>query len=487
MENIQIGLNVREDKPAFNIDRLLSIHQSYSLEGIKRLNVEMLKVQYAQCEQISQLQKQIEQGNKISMQILRNQIKEIENRERQKFYKAMVFNLAVFCDHIEKIEPITLRAFILPMYATYIDGAAKDAMEHLEEISVKTHCQSILNNLQNITAKVEACLPEYQQSGFAQLIPLKTQLEQDREELEQEFEVEKKRIEAPLIEVVQRIDTPSKYHTLFMWIWGLLTVIFLIIFFPVGIIFGCLFYRELTKPKWKKEQIPASKQRFENLEKVKAAKTECMNVYLAKVQKLEQEHPYTRTLAQLSVQYPRWQQELESVYELFLKFTKGITDSNSSLKQHNSLFAAVARTAVEQGTISVASIQQMFEVSPNRAKRIIEQLENSGIIGPQIGTAPREIMYNSIPLLESKLAKLGFAQFDSLFVEVARTAVEQGTISVTSILRTFEIGVNRAERIMEQLEKSGIIGRQIGTAPREIMYSSIPSLELKLKKLGVIE
>ena len=102
MENIPIDLNVREDKPAFNIDRLLSIHQSYSLEGIKRLNVEMLKAQYAQCEQLTQLQKQIDQGNKISMQILRNQIREIENRERQKFYKAMVFNLAMFCDHIRR-------------------------------------------------------------------------------------------------------------------------------------------------------------------------------------------------------------------------------------------------------------------------------------------------------------------------------------------------------------------------------------------------
>lgn len=255
----------------------------------------------------------------------------------------------------------------------------------------------------------------------------------------------------------------------------------------MGVIFGCLFFRELNKSNKNKEQVTTAKPQYENLEKVRAAKTECMNTYLAKVQKLEQEHPYTHTLAQLSAQYPRWQQELETVYELFLKFTKGITDSNSSPKQHNSLFVAVARTAVEQGTISVASILQMFEVSPNRAKRIIEQLENSGIIGPQIGTAPREIMYSSIPLLESKLAKLGFEQYDSLFVEAARTAVAQGTISVASILRTFEIGVNRAERIMGQLEKSGIIGRQIGTAPREIMYSSIPSLELKLKKLGVIE
>lgn len=93
-----------------------------------------------------------------------------------------------------KIEPITLRAFILPMYATYIEGAAKDAMEHLEEIPDKTHCQSILDHLQKITAEVATCLPEYQQSGFAQLVPLKAQLEQDRDVLEQEFEEEKSKL-----------------------------------------------------------------------------------------------------------------------------------------------------------------------------------------------------------------------------------------------------------------------------------------------------
>ena len=92
---------------------------------------------------------------------------------------------------------------------------------------------------------------------------------------------------------------------------------------------------------------------------------------------------------------------------MFLKFTKGITDSNSSPKQHNSLFVAVARTAVAQGTISVVSILRIFEIGVNRAERIMEQLEKSGIIGRQIGTTPREIMYSSIPSLELKLKKLG--------------------------------------------------------------------------------
>lgn len=406
MENIQIDLNVRNDQPAFNIDRLLNIHQSYSLEGIKRLNVEMLKAQYAQCEQLTQLQKQIDQGNKISMQILRNQIREIENREQQKFYKAQAFNLAIFCDHIEKIEPITLRAFILQMYTSYVEGTAKDAMEHLEEIADKAHCQSILDHLQTISSGIKTYLPEYRQSGFAQLVPLKKKLEQEREVLEQEFEAEKKQINAPLTEVVQRINQPDKHHVLYLWIWGLLTIAFVFIFLPIGLIFGCLFLREWFKSSKANEQIRAAKQQFENLEDVKTAKTECMNVYLMKVRKMEQEHPYTHTLEQLSAQYPGWQQELETVYDLFLKITGGKANGSRPQRLYDSLFAEVARSAVEQGTISAALIQRTFEVGVNRAGRIMEQLEKSGIIGRQIGTAPREIMYSSIPSLELKLKKL---------------------------------------------------------------------------------
>ena len=59
-----------------DIDKLLSIHQSHSLMKIGAINKQMLIAQYAQCEQISALQKQISASNSISRQILENQLKE---------------------------------------------------------------------------------------------------------------------------------------------------------------------------------------------------------------------------------------------------------------------------------------------------------------------------------------------------------------------------------------------------------------------------
>ncbi len=77
-------------------------------------------------------------------------------------------------------------------------------------------------------------------------------------------------------------------------------------------------------------------------------------------------------------------------------------------------------------------------------------------------------------------------KYDVLFAEIARAAVMGGTISTSSIQRNFEVGFNRAGRIMTQLERAGIVGRAEGAKPREILYFDMPSLEAKLQSLGLI-
>ena len=47
------------------------------------------------------------------------------------------------------------------------------------------------------------------------------------------------------------------------------------------------------------------------------------------------------------------------------------------------------------------------------------------------------------------------------------------------------MGFNRAGRIMMQLERAGIVGRQEGAKPRDILFHDLPSLEAKLQELGV--
>ncbi|MEG1622563.1 MAG: DNA translocase FtsK 4TM domain-containing protein [Alistipes sp.] len=76
-------------------------------------------------------------------------------------------------------------------------------------------------------------------------------------------------------------------------------------------------------------------------------------------------------------------------------------------------------------------------------------------------------------------------KYDALFADIARAAVSQGQISTSSIQRNYEVGFNRAGRIMMQLQRSGIVGPQEGAKPRDILYHDLPSLEARLQDLGV--
>ena len=76
-------------------------------------------------------------------------------------------------------------------------------------------------------------------------------------------------------------------------------------------------------------------------------------------------------------------------------------------------------------------------------------------------------------------------KYDSLFAEIARSAVSGGSISTSMIQRNYEVGFNRAGRIMMQLERAGIVGRQEGAKPRDILYNDLPSLEARLQELDV--
>ena len=76
-------------------------------------------------------------------------------------------------------------------------------------------------------------------------------------------------------------------------------------------------------------------------------------------------------------------------------------------------------------------------------------------------------------------------KYDPKFAEIAREAVSSGVISTSMIQRNFEVGFNRAGRIMLQLERAGIVGPQVGSKQREIRFYDLPSLEARLQELGI--
>ncbi len=61
-------------------------------------------------------------------------------------------------------------------------------------------------------------------------------------------------------------------------------------------------------------------------------------------------------------------------------------------------FMDAARFVVEKEKASSSMLQRVFKIGFNRAARIIEQLEEAGIIGEEEGTKPRKVLVTQIEL-----------------------------------------------------------------------------------------
>jgi len=76
------------------------------------------------------------------------------------------------------------------------------------------------------------------------------------------------------------------------------------------------------------------------------------------------------------------------------------------------------------------------------------------------------------------------SNLDQLFAEAARVIVSTQQGSTSLIQRKFSIGYNRAGRLMDQLEKAGVVGAAHGSKPREVLIQDENTLQSLLNTLG---
>ena len=121
-------------------------------------------------------------------------------------------------------------------------------------------------------------------------------------------------------------------------------------------------------------------------------------------------------------------------------------------------------------------VQCAFIDTPE-VENICEFIENqSGYIEPYI--LPE-------PIVEGDKSSEGVQmdQLDSMFDEVARMIVATQQGSTSKIQRHFSIGYNRAGRLMDQMEKAGIVSEARGSKPRDVLISDLSQLEAKLAEI----
>ncbi len=119
-------------------------------------------------------------------------------------------------------------------------------------------------------------------------------------------------------------------------------------------------------------------------------------------------------------------------------------DDNQRHEQHPNLLNESAEKAKHE-----------IELTEEKRIQLIEELAKNGLEN------------------DSKL----YEEFDPLLKDAARLIVQTRVASTSLIQRRMKIGYNRAGQLMDQLEKIGVVGANIGFKAREVLIKSEDELE----------
>ncbi len=77
----------------------------------------------------------------------------------------------------------------------------------------------------------------------------------------------------------------------------------------------------------------------------------------------------------------------------------------------------------------------------------------------------------------------GSSKYDDCFYEAGKMCIEMGKASSSMLQRRFNLGFNRAARIIDQLEEFGAVGPQNGAKPRQILVDEMTFEQMYMDKV----
>ena len=102
------------------------------------------------------------------------------------------------------------------------------------------------------------------------------------------------------------------------------------------------------------------------------------------------------------VNFIKSQGEHEYDPALVEKVTSNVKEEIASDEEEDEFLQDAIEYLVEREKASVSNLQRRFRIGYNRASRLMEDLENRGIVGPEDGSKPREVRMNRWQLQEYK-------------------------------------------------------------------------------------
>lgn len=113
-------------------------------------------------------------------------------------------------------------------------------------------------------------------------------------------------------------------------------------------------------------------------------------------------------------------------------------------------------------------------VSDSEVKRVVAQLKKN--CKPVYDAFIQELCDKAMREETEDGNGSGDSEHDDLYDEAVRIVLEKGKASTSLVQRHLRIGYNRAARIIEMMEREGLIGPADGAKPREVIGSSVNDL-----------
>jgi hypothetical protein len=409
-------------------DTLLNLYQSYTLTKVSELNKQSLIALYAQNEQLSQLNEELARANRTTEQILRNQIKEIEQKEKRRYFKNMTFNLSQALDLLENEENVNFRLFASGLFLSPIRDMAKEAVQELEEIADKEYAQNIVKRTNVLTGSDKTIYDSYKNTPWATFLSIKSQIEQDLKTKKKEIrqisdhlnekeiitkkykEKERKTKKAEGFEnstnegngkgcmgcfittiVLLSLFTIGTYCTqdYYLTKGGIVLLVLSILTYFSPIIVKYLKKVESlagndTKANTKDETLENEIESLEN--EIKSLSDELTNLQQEETRLTTQ---YNELLQEITADCPKWESKLSEIAEFIPHKEK------KKLANLDPLFTEAAKLIIKKKDTSISLIQRKFAIGYNRAARIMNQLEECGIVGTEEGLKSRQLLCES--------------------------------------------------------------------------------------------
>ena len=409
-------------------DTLLNLYQSYTLTKVSELNKQSLIALYAQNEQLSQLNEELTRANRTTEQILRNQIKEIEQKEKRRYFKNMTFNLSQALDLLENEENVNFRLFASGLFLSPIRDMAKDAVQELEEIADKEYAQNIVKRTNVLTGSDKTIYDSYKNTPWATFLSIKSQIEKDLKTKKKEIrqisnhlnekeiitkkykEKEKKTKKAEGFEnstnegngkgcmgcfittiVLLSLFTIGTYCTqdYYLTKGGIVLLVLSILTYFSPIIVKYLKKVESlagndTKANTKDETLENEIESLEN--EIKSLSDELTNLQQEETRLTTQ---YNELLQEITADCPKWESKLSEIAEFIPHKEK------KKLANLDPLFTEAAKLIIKKKDTSISLIQRKFAIGYNRAAKIMNQLEECGIVGTEEGSKSRQLLCES--------------------------------------------------------------------------------------------